>query len=122
MKIASAKILLASHCKHLLFDHMPHDINAHTFSKFISNNDVPLIIDCWASWCGPCRMFAPIFAQAADELEPYFRLVKLDTEANPTLFNQLTIRSIPTLIAFKNSQIIRCPLTTTIYPVDQTNR
>lgn len=61
-------------------------------------------MDCWAEWCGPCKMFAPVFEQAAKALEPQFRLLKLDTDANPQTAAAFNIRSIPTLIALRNGR------------------
>jgi thioredoxin 2 len=70
----------------------------------INRNDIPVLVDCWASWCGPCQQFGPIFEQAAGQFEPKIRLVKLDTEAEQTIGAQLQIRSIPTLILFRQGK------------------
>ncbi len=70
----------------------------------LNGTDLPVIVDCWAEWCGPCRSFAPVFEEAAGILEPGFRLAKLDTDANPQSAAHFGIRSIPTLIAFRNGK------------------
>jgi len=62
------------------------------------------VVDCWAPWCGPCKMMAPVFAQAAQQLEPQVRLVKINSEEEQQLSSQLGIRSIPTLILYKNGE------------------
>jgi len=70
------------------------------FDRHVSRSKIPLLVDFWAPWCGPCRQMAPAFEQAAAQLEPLVRLVKVDTEAEQALGARFNIRSIPTLALF----------------------
>jgi thioredoxin 2 len=85
-------------CKSLLFTGQPLAVDQAAFQKQLSRSDVPLLVDFWASWCGPCKMMAPAFEQAATLLEPEFRLLKVNTEEEQGLAAQYGIRSIPTLM------------------------
>jgi thioredoxin 2 len=93
-------------CKQVLFSGQPINLTSANFNKHISNSDVPVVVDFWAPWCGPCQTMAPAFAQAAQQLEPNYRLAKVDTEAEQALGAQYGIRSIPTIAVFKNGQEI----------------
>ena len=93
-------------CKQVLFSGQPINLTNANFNKHISNSDVPVVVDFWAPWCGPCQTMAPAFAQAAQQLEPNYRLAKVDTEAEQALGAQYGIRSIPTIAVFKNGQEI----------------
>jgi thioredoxin 2 len=91
-------------CHQPLFNAHPVELTAANFQKYISRNDVLILVDFWAPWCGPCKMMASAFKQAAAQLEPQVRLAKLNTEAEQTIGTQFGIRSIPTLALFRNGR------------------
>ncbi|MGE8539694.1 MAG: thioredoxin TrxC [Acinetobacter sp.] len=94
-------------CHQNLIPLAPIELNEQNFGNFISNSDLPVLIDLWAEWCGPCKMMAPHFAQVAKSY-PNVVFAKIDTEANPRLSSAFNVRSIPTLVLMnKTDEIAR---------------
>jgi thioredoxin 2 len=91
-------------CRQLLFNGHSVSLTESDFDRQIGKSDIPVVVDFWAAWCGPCKMMAPQFERAAKELEPSVRLAKLDTEAAQGIAARYGIRSIPTMIAFKGGR------------------
>jgi thioredoxin 2 len=95
-------------CHRQVLDSKPAALASATFDKFITRNDLPVAVDFWAEWCGPCKMFAPVFARLAADEKTRLRCAKLDTEAEPAIAQRYSIRSIPSLLLFdKGTEVDR---------------
>jgi thioredoxin 2 len=88
-------------CGAALFSGHPIVLNDANFSRQVARNDLPVLVDFWATWCGPCQMMAPVFEQLAEQKKSTLRVGKLETDQAPQTAAQFSIRSIPTLILFK---------------------
>ena len=89
-------------CKGQLYTGKPIVLTDSNFAAHVDRGSIPVVVDFWADWCGPCKMMAPHFDRVTADMEPEVRLAKLDTESNPHTVSRFQIRSIPTVILFKN--------------------
>ena len=91
-------------CGTKMFVGHPENVTTEIFDRQITRNTMPVLVDVWAPWCGPCRIMAPAYEAAAQELEPNVRLVKLNSDAEPAISSRLGIRGIPTMILYHKGQ------------------
>ena len=84
----------------------PRSITDAEFQREVLNADLPVLVDFWADWCGPCKMIAPVIDEMAIEYDGQLQVVKMDVDANPHTAMQYGIRSIPTLLIFKKGQVV----------------
>ena len=92
-------------CSSPLFLGKPVDLDDARFDNHVTRSDLPVIVDFWAPWCGPCRAMAPVFEQAARALEPRARFVKVNVDENPAAAARFGVRGIPALFAIKGGSV-----------------
>jgi thioredoxin 1 len=85
---------------------MEHAVNDTNFDQIVLSSDKPVVVDFWAEWCGPCKMIGPYIEQMADEFKEKAVVVKCDVDASPNVARKYSIRNIPTVLFFKNGEIV----------------
>jgi thioredoxin 2 len=103
-KLAAGASGKCGHCGSPLFGGHPLALNAQSFETHAAKSDIPLVVDFWAPWCGPCKAMAPQFEKAAEALEPTVRLAKVNTEDEQALAGRFGIQAIPTMILFRHGK------------------
>ena len=108
-RIPAAKITArpaCGKCRKALFHQQPVTLNSDNFQKHINKNDIPLVVDFWAPWCGPCKAIGPVVEELAEEYEGKLSIAKMNVDDNPVTPGKFGIRAIPTLILFRGGEVV----------------
>ncbi len=95
---------ICGRCQQPLFQNKTFILNTGNFQRHISQNEIPVLVQFWAQWCGYCQKMAPAYEQAASTLEPFVRLARLNTEADQVIASKYAVSSLPTMVLFRNSK------------------
>ncbi|CEG10479.1 Thioredoxin-2 [Afipia felis] len=93
-------------CHAKLFQGLPIDLSSERLERHVANSDIPIVVDFWAPWCGPCRAMGPIYAQTTKSIEPRVRFAKVNVDENPQAAARYSIQGIPALVAFREGKVV----------------